>query len=65
LPLLGLLQGFQYCDLLLGEAERAAWWQLMAGPERTSRVEPDMAQGPPRGAGAQQSIPDDASDDSE
>ena len=24
-PLLYFLQGFQYCDLLLAEAERAAW----------------------------------------
>lgn len=28
-PLLYSLQGFRYCDLLLAEAERAAWWASM------------------------------------
>ena len=32
-PLLYSLRGFQYCDLLLGEAEPAAWRRLVAGSD--------------------------------
>ena len=34
-PLLYSLQGFQYCDLLLTEAERAAWRVSCSGGLRT------------------------------
>ncbi|HKQ72324.1 MAG TPA: hypothetical protein VJ810_01255 [Blastocatellia bacterium] len=33
-PLLYSLRGFQYCDLLLSEAERAAWQTILEGAER-------------------------------
>ncbi len=64
-PLLYSTAGFSYCELLLANAERAAWRQQFAAPELASHVEPDTAQAPSRGVGAPQSISDDASDDSE
>ncbi len=38
-PLLYSLQGFQYCDLLLAEAERAAWRQMQRSEVRGRRSE--------------------------
>jgi hypothetical protein len=35
-PLLYSVRGFQYCDLLLGHAERAAWTRLVAGGDEKS-----------------------------
>ncbi len=58
------LSGFRYCDLLLGEPERAAWRRLFEVPERVSRAELDTARVPSDGAGARHSIHDDSFDDS-
>ena len=64
-PLLYSLRGFQYCDLLLAEAERAAWRRQFAGSERTSRAKPDAAKAPLPGAGVNHhSIHDDGLEDS-
>jgi len=59
-PLLYSLRGFQYCDLLLGEAERAAWRRLFVGPERRPHLEPDAS--PQRDADVQRFVFDYASD---
>jgi tetratricopeptide (TPR) repeat protein len=48
-PLLYTLRGFQYCDLLMARAERAAWGRLFVAPKRASHVEPDASEAPPRG----------------
>ena len=57
--------GFRFCDLLLADAERAAWRRLFAGPEHPSDVEPVRAQVPSCSARPPHSVCDDASDDSE
>jgi tetratricopeptide (TPR) repeat protein len=59
------LWGFRYCDLLLSGPERATWRRLFEEPKGASHVEPDTAKAPPNGAGAQESILEDTSDDSE
>jgi len=42
-PLLYSLQGFRYCDLLLTEAERAAWQKVVQGfsPTAATQAQPD------------------------
>ena len=58
-PLLYGLAGFQYCDLLLAEAERAAWRSVVAqvsdlggaGPHPGSSVPSKTGPTPPSGAG--------------
>jgi hypothetical protein len=58
--LLYSLRGFQYCDLLLGAAERAAWRRLLAaeadfgagqGEPPSLRAEGEATQGPPHDSG--------------
>ena len=56
------MRGFQYCDLLLVEAERAAWRQLLAWSGRASDIEPDTRHAPLLAVGTPSSIQDDASD---
>jgi hypothetical protein len=46
-PILYSLRGFHYCDLLLADAERGSWRQLLLGPHRPSDAELDSAKVPP------------------
>jgi hypothetical protein len=59
-PLLYGQAGFQYCDLLLAAAERAAWRRMLAaeadfcagqGEPPSLRAEGEATQGPPHGSG--------------
>ena len=60
-PLLYSLQGFRYCDLLLGAAERAAWARLIGAtpPSLGGGAADDAIQGPRPGSGSLRFARDD------